>query len=81
MAEFRQLRAIFSSGKLATSGRFEGHFSLFENDRVSLVEARPAIGPLAERGVTGFRITRHPARGSPQVGLTDGVADAGVHVR
>ena len=79
MAEIRQLRAIFSSGLLPAAGRFEGHFALFEDDRIGFVEAGAAIGPLAERGIAGFRIARNAARRGTQVGFADGIADASVH--
>ena len=73
------MRAIFSSGLLPAAGRFEGHFALFEDNRIGFVEAGTAIGPLAERGIAGLRIARNAARRGTQVGFADGVADAGVH--
>ena len=32
------MRAIFSSGLLPAAGRFEGHFALFEDNRIGFVE-------------------------------------------
>ena len=78
MAEFRQLRAIISS---AESGR-DGHVSqlaLFSDHLFGIVQALPALRPLAECRVTRFRIAGDATGDAPKLAFPYGIADADVH--
>ena len=51
------------------------------DDFLGFIKALAAIGALAEAGIGRFCITVATECGFPQVGLTDGIADADIHGR
>lgn len=79
MAEFRHLRAIFTSGESGCAGWLKTICTLIINNVVRFIQAASAIGPLTQRGIASLCIAGNASRHPAKVAFTDRIAYANVH--